>query len=355
MAIVTSLKLRLKLLTALCNHLTISGINPMRANVITKLLAIVLTLIVSNSYADEVRPGVLRTPDSRFENLPEFNFEPHYAEIQGYRVHYIDEGPADGEVVLMLHGEPTWSYLYRKMIPVFVAAGYRAIAPDLIGFGRSDKPTSMDVHSYQFHVDTQTALIEALDLQDITFVGQDWGGLIGLRVVAENTARFARVAIANTGLPSPQDGVVLGEAFLNWKQRNQQMIDAGDIPVGMMVAGSVQNPAVRAAYDAPFPDPSYKAGALIMPQRVPVNTDDPGAAEAAAAWRVFEQWQKPFLTSFSDGDPITRGSETLFQTRVPGAQGQPHTIIEDAGHFLQEQKGEEWAEIIVEYMQANPI
>jgi haloalkane dehalogenase len=180
--------------------------------------------------AEEVRPGVLRTPDSRFENLPDYDFDPNYVEIQGYRVHYIDEGPRDGEVVLMLHGEPTWAYLYRKMIPVFVEAGYRAIAPDLIGFGRSDKPTSMDTHTYQFHVDTQTALVEALDLTDATFIGQDWGGLIGLRVVAENEERFSRVAIANTGLPNPQTDQEPGGAFANWKNMNQRMIDAGDIP-----------------------------------------------------------------------------------------------------------------------------
>lgn len=190
--------------------------------------------------AEEVRPGVLRTPDSRFENLPDYDFDPNYVEIQGYRVHYIDEGPRDGEVVLMLHGEPTWAYLYRKMIPVFVEAGYRAIAPDLIGFGRSDKPTSMDTHTYQFHVDTQTALVEALDLTDATFIGQDWGGLIGLRVVAENEERFSRVAIANTGLPNPQTDQEPGGAFANWKNMNQRMIDAGHPEIRIS-----ENPDIR--------------------------------------------------------------------------------------------------------------
>jgi haloalkane dehalogenase len=258
-------------------------------------------------------------------------------------------------VVLMLHGEPTWAYLYRKMIPVFVEAGYRAIAPDLIGFGRSDKPTSMDTHTYQFHVDTQTALVEALDLTDATFIGQDWGGLIGLRVVAENEERFSRVAIANTGLPNPQTDQEPGGAFANWKNMNQRMIDAGDIPTGTMVAGTAGDPSLKEAYDAPFPDPSYKAGPLIMPQRVPLVRSDAGAAENSAAWEVFRRWEKPFLTSFSDGDPITRGGFIPFQRQIPGAQGQPHTTIKDAGHFLQEQKGEEWAETVVEFMRANPL
>ena len=320
------------------------------------LCAVLLAnLLVNTSWAQEIRPGVLRTPDSRFENLPGYNFEPHYVTIDGYRIHYIDEGPADGEVILMLHGEPSWSYLYRKMIPLFVEAGYRAIAPDLIGFGRSDKPVSMDVHTYQFHVDTQTALVEELGLTDVTFVGQDWGGLIGLRVVAENEERFARVAIANTGLPDPQvEAIPDDSAFMNWKRMNQRMIDLGDIPTGNMIANSVGDPSVRVAYNAPFPDPSYKAGPLIMPQRVPVTRDYPGAAENAAAWEVFKRWEKPFLTSFSDGDPITADWAGRFLEEIPGARNQPHTTIQGAGHFLQEQKGEEWARLIVDFMRANP-
>ena len=321
------------------------------------LSAVLLATVLSSlSWGQEVRPGVLRTPDSRFENLPGYNFEPHYQTIDGYRIHYIDEGPADGEVILMLHGEPTWAYLYRKMIPLFVEAGYRAIAPDLIGFGRSDKPLSMDVHTYQFHVDTQTALVEALELTDVTFVGQDWGGLIGLRVVAENEERFARVAIANTGLPDPRvEAIPDDSAFMNWKRRNLGMIEAGDIPTGQMLANNVRDPSVRVAYDAPFPDPSYKAGPLIMPQRVPVTPEYPGTAENAAAWEVFKRWEKPFLTSFSDGDPITAPWKARFLDEVPGTENQPHSTIEGAGHFLQEQKGEEWARLIVEFIRANPI
>ena len=320
---------------------------------IVLLISLMLTGI---SIADEVRPGVLRTPDSRFENLPGFDFEPHYLDIRGYRVHYLDEGPADGEVILMLHGEPSWSYLYRKMIPVLTAAGYRTIVPDLIGFGRSDKPISMEVHTYLFHVDAMAALVEELELQDATFFGQDWGGAIGLRVVAENEARFARVVIGNTGLPAPTNSEIpAGSAFMQWKAMNQAMIDRGDIPTGTIVAGQVKDPSIKDAYDAPFPDPSYKAGPLIMPQRIPVSIEYPGTVANAAAWEVFRQWEKPFLTAFSDGDPVTAGGYAIFQQSIPGAQGQPHVTIEGAGHFLQEEKGVELAEVIVKFMQDNPL
>ncbi len=319
-------------------------------------IAVAFTLLASSpAHSEEVKPGVLRTPDERFENLPGYDFEPHYVQIGDYRVHYLDEGPADGEIVWMLHGEPTWSYLYRQMVPVLTEAGYRCIVPDLIGFGRSDKPVSMDTHTYKFHVDAMTDFIEKLDLNDVTFFGQDWGGLIGLRVVAENESRFARVVIANTGLPIGTEGMNESAAFMAWKKMNQTMIDQGDMPVGQMVAGSVGDPSIKAAYDAPFPNPSYKAGALIMPQRVPVTPDTPAREAQEAAWEVFRNWQKPFLTAFSDGDPITRGGDQRFQAAVPGAKDQKHTTIEGAGHFLQEQKGPELARVIVEFMEANPL
>lgn len=313
-------------------------------------------MLADVTLADEVRPGVLRTPDSRFENLPGYDFEPHYLDIRGYRVHYLDEGPSDGEVILLLHGEPSWSYLYRKMIPVLTVAGYRTIVPDLIGFGRSDKPMSMDVHTYLFHVDAMAELVEQLNLQDATFFGQDWGGLIGLRVVAENEARFARVVVGNTALPAPTNReVAAGSAFIQWKANNQAMIDRGDIQTGTLIATNVGDPSVKDAYDAPFPDSTYKAGPLIMPQRVPISLEYPGAIANQAAWEVFRQWQKPFLTAFSDEDPITAGGYASFQEYVPGAKGQAHTTIEGAGHFLQEQKGEELAEVIVEFMRDNPV
>lgn len=320
------------------------------------ILSMVTFCIPTLMQAEEVRPGVLRTPDSYFENLPGYDFEPNYLNIRGYRVHYLDEGPADGEVVLLLHGEPTWSYLYRKMIPVLNVAGYRTIVPDLIGFGRSDKPMSMDTHTYLFHVDAMTELVDQLDLTDVTFFGQDWGGLIGLRVVAENEERFARVVVGNTGLSAPTARELPNSgAFMQWKAMNQGMIDRGDIPTGTMVANSVGDPSLQAAYDAPFPDPSYKAGALIMPQRVPVTVEYPGAIANAAAWEVFRQWQKPFLTAFSDSDPITAGGHAVFQREIPGAQGQNHVTIEGAGHFLQEQKGEELARVIADFMRDNPL
>lgn len=316
-------------------------------------------LMCGVAVGDEVRPGVLRTPDERFENLPGFDFEPHYTEIDGYRVHYLDEGPADGEPVLMIHGEPTWSYLYRKMVPVLTKAGYRCIVPDLIGFGRSDKPTSMDVHTYKFHVDAMAALVEELGLQNVTFFGQDWGSLIGLRVVAENEKRFARVVIGNGGLPvgtaAGPEALPEGSAFLQWRRMNQAMIDRGDMPVGTMVSSNVGDPSVAAAYDAPFPEPRYKAGPLIMPQRVPVFVDDPANDANRRAWEVFRRWEKPFLTAFSDGDPITRGGEVILQQSVPGAKGQAHTTIEGAGHFLQEQAGEKLAEVIVKFIVDNPL
>lgn len=315
------------------------------------LFAVLGGFIAVSAAAEEIRPGVLRTPDERFENLPGFDFEAHYKEINGYRIHYLDEGPHDGDVILMIHGEPTWSYLYRKMIPVLTEAGIRCIVPDLIGFGRSDKPVSMDTHTYKFHVDAITELVKELDLQNATFFGQDWGGLIGLRVVAENEARFARVVIANTGLPvGTRPGGGDGSAFMRWRAMNQAMIDRGDMPVGGMVSGSVRDPSVALAYDAPFPEPRYKAGPLIMPQRVPVLAGDPAIEANKAAWAVFRKWQKPFLTAFSDGDPVTGGGDRIFQETVPGAKGQPHTVIKGAGHFLQETHGEELARVIVDFM-----
>jgi haloalkane dehalogenase len=306
---------------------------------------------------------VLRTPDERFENLPDYPFQPNYLEVSDgeggvLRLYYLDEGPTDSELILLIHGEPTWSYLYRKMIPVLTASGYRCLVPDLIGFGRSDKPVSMEVHTYKFHVDAITEWVKVLNLRKATFFGQDWGSLIGLRVVAENEERFTRVVISNGGLPV---GVVDGpealpedHAFMQWKRINQSFIDQGDIPVGTLVSRNVGDPSIAIAYDAPFPAPSFKAGPLIMPQRVPVFADDPANEANRKAWEVFERWEKPFLTAFSDGDPITRGGDRMFLARIPGTTGQPHTTIKDAGHFLQEDKGEELARVIVDFIKRTP-
>jgi len=291
---------------------------------------------------------VLRTPDERFENLPGFDFKPHYLEINGLRVHYLDEGPSAAAAVLLLHGEPSWCYLYRKMVPVLTSAGLRAVAPDLIGFGRSDKPASRDDYTYQLHVDVVAAFVEALDLRDITLVCQDWGGLIGLRVAAEHEERFARIVAANTFLPTGDSPP--GEAFLRWQQFSQEV---AELPVGRIVNGGCVSdlpPEVIAAYEAPFPDERHKAGARAFPALVPTRPDDPASGANRKAWEVLRRWEKPFLTAFSDSDPITRGGDRAFQTLVPGTKGQPHTTIAGAGHFVQEDKGEELAAAVVEFV-----
>lgn len=299
---------------------------------------------------------VLRTPDSCFENLPGYEFEPNYIEIDSragvpLRLHYVDEGPADAQPVLLMHGEPSWSYLYRKMIPLITAAGYRAIAVDLVGFGRSDKPSERDDYTYATHVDWIEQFIHQLDLTGVTLVAQDWGGLVGLRVLTDNVERFARVVVANTALP---DGMHKPpQAFKDWLEFSQNV---PELPVGAIIGGSCLgdiDAAVTAAYDAPFPDESYKAGARIFPALVPFSEDDPGAIANRAAWEVLKGFDKPFLTAFSDSDPVTKGNEVLFQKLVPGAQGQRHTTIEKAGHFLQEEKGEALAAVVCDFIAAN--
>jgi len=291
---------------------------------------------------------IIRTPDERFTDLPGYTFEPRYVEVDGLRIHYIDEGPAEAEPVLMLHGEPSWSYLYRKMIPVVTAAGYRAVAPDLVGFGRSDKPTRREDYTYQRHVDWISGFLVNLDLKRITLVGQDWGGLIGLRLAAEHEERFARIVAANTGLPTGDRS--MGEAFLRWQQYSQTTpeFNAGRIVKGGCV--TELSPEVIAAYNAPFPDDRYKAGARQFPLLVPNTPDDPAAVPNRKAWEVLARWEKPFLTAFSDSDAITRGADRLFQQVIPGTKGQPHTTIVGAGHFLQEDKGEELARVVIEFM-----
>ncbi len=291
---------------------------------------------------------ILRTPEERFSDLPGYSFEPHYVEVDGLRVHYVDEGPRDAEPVLMMHGEPSWSYLYRKMIPVITAAGYRAIAPDLVGFGRSDKPARREDYTYQRQGDGMRGFLEALDLKGITLVGQDWGGLIGVRLAAEHEERFARIVAANTGLPTGD--ITMGEAFLRWQRYSQSVpvFHAGGIVKGGCV--SELSAEVIAAYDAPFPDDSYKAGARQFPLLVPTTPDDPAAVPNRKAWEVLSRWEKPFLTAFSDSDPVTRGADRLFRQVIPGAKDQPHTTIVGAGHFLQEDKGEELAQVVVDFI-----
>lgn len=295
---------------------------------------------------------VLRTPDECFANLPDFPFAPHYVEVDDLRMHYLDEGPADAAVVLLLHGEPSWSYLYRWMIPVLVDAGLRAVAIDLVGFGRSDKPTRREDYTYQAHVDWTWAAIETIGLTGITLVCQDWGGLIGLRLVGEHPDRFARVVAANTTLPTGDQHP--GEAFLAWQRFSQE---TPDFAVGNIVNGGCVStlPAdVIAAYDAPFPDDSYKAGARQFPTLVPTSPDDPAAPANRAAWEGLRRFDKPFLCAFSDSDPITRGADAALRKFIPGAQGQPEVTIAGGGHFLQEDKGRELAAVIVDFINANP-
>ncbi len=296
---------------------------------------------------------ILRTPDERFAALPDYDFAPRYTQVPdgeggSLRVHHIDEGPADGPVVLCMHGEPSWCFLYRKMVPVLVNAGLRVVAPDLVGFGRSDKPAAVEDYTYQRHVDWMTSWLRTLGAAEITLVCQDWGGLIGLRLVAGNPDRFARVVVANTGLPTGD--LDPGDAFKQWLEFSQTV---PELPLsGIIDGGTTSNldDSVRAAYDAPFPDESYKAGARVFPTLVPISPDDPAAAPNRAAWGVLSKWDKPFLTAFSDLDPISHGGDALFQQKIPGCKGQAHTTIEGGGHFLQEDRGEELAKVVADFV-----
>jgi haloalkane dehalogenase len=294
---------------------------------------------------------ILRTPPSRFENLPDYDFAPHHVDVGGLQMHYVDTGPTDAAIVLLLHGEPSWSYLYRHMIPPLQAAGFRVIAPDLIGFGKSDKPGRKADYSYATHVTWMTRFIEALDLRDITLFCQDWGSLIGLRVAAGNEDRFARIALGNGGLPTGDQA--MPRVFRVWQAFARY---SPWFPIGKIIqSGTITRlpDAVVAAYDAPFPSGKYKAGARAFPLLVPTRPDDPASAANRAAWEVFKRWQKPFLTCFSNRDPITRGGEKIWQDTVPGAREQQHVKIRNAGHFLQEDKGPELAEMLIQFMTTN--
>ncbi|TPE61006.1 alpha/beta fold hydrolase [Sandaracinobacter neustonicus] len=296
--------------------------------------------------------AVLRTPDSRFEGLAGFDYQPHYTMVDGgplgpLRIAHVEAGPADGPVMLLMHGEPSWSYLYRKMIPVLVAAGYRCLAPDLVGFGRSDKPTERTDYTYERHVDWMSQWFTAQAVEGVTLFCQDWGGLIGLRLLAAFPDRFARVCAANTFLPTGEGKA--SPAFEAWRNFSQNVpdFDSGWIVNGGTARGIGE--AERAAYNAPYPDDSYKAGARIFPMLVVTEPDMPSAAENRAAWGVLEQFEKPFLTLFGEKDMVTLGTEKILQARIPGAKGQPHRLIENAGHFLQEDAGEEIAQELVRW------
>lgn len=293
-------------------------------------------------------PAYIRTPEERFKGLHGYPFAPHYYQLQELRLHYVDEGPQQAPVVLMMHGEPTWAYLYRRMIPLFVDAGYRALAPDLIGFGRSDKPLKISDYSYQGHVDWMLDWLRGLDLQRITLVCQDWGSLIGLRLAMAEPERFDRIVVANGALPTGDEQFPF--VFKAWRFFARY---SPWFPIDRIVAAGCTAPiggAARQAYRAPFPDRRYEAGARAFPRLVPTHPNDPASAPNREAWQQLEQWQKPFLTLFGNRDPITRAAAPIFQQRVPGAQGQPHDLLRPAGHFIQEDQGALLATRIIDWM-----
>lgn len=311
----------------------------------------------------EVRPNILRTPDECFANLPDFDFEPHYIDITDdrlgpLRMHYLDEGERDAPIVLMLHGNPAWSFLYRHMIGPVVAAGYRVVVPDIIGFGKSDKPARRDDYGFDRFVAWMRAFVEALDLNGVTFVVQDWGGPIGLRVASEMPDRFAAILVTNTLLqniqPAPQGAQGWPyESTLAWIESCRVN---EDLPLDDLIARACYTrpaDAVLDGYAAPYPDASYKKGMLQMTCVIPAFEGAEGLEANRAAWRVLDAWNKPFLTAFSDNDPSTVAWEAVFQHRVPGAKDQPHTRIPEAGHFVQEEKGLALAQVLIDFMRRN--
>jgi haloalkane dehalogenase len=295
---------------------------------------------------------LLRTPPERFASLPDFAYEPHFVDVGGLRMAFVEAGPSTGDVVLCLHGEPTWSFLYRKILPVLAGHGLRAIAPDLIGFGRSDKPSQRSDYTYQRHLDWLRAFVVAQNLQRVTLLCQDWGGLLGLRLVTEMPDRFARVVASNTFLPTGD--IELPRSFFEWRTFSQETphFDIGTIiSRGCCTALSKE---LIAAYDAPFVDDRFKAGARQFPMLVPASPDDVQTVANRNAWQVLAQMTKPFLTAFSDEDPITRGGDVVLQELIPGAKGQPHVTIKGAGHFVQEDKGEELALVVANFVKLHP-
>ena len=298
----------------------------------------------------------LRTPDDQFDNLKDYPFEPNYLTVDdgeggNLRVHYLDEGPATAAPVLLMHGEPTWSYLYRHMIPRFVTRGHRTIAPDLVGFGKSDKPSLRSDYTYQRHVDWMGSVLRQLDLHRITLVCQDWGGLIGLRLLAEMPDRFARVVTANTALPTGDQP--MGAAFESWREFSQQ---SPEFRTGRIVYGGTETKLSEeevAAYDAPFPDETFKEGARQFPMLVPARPDDPASDPNRAAWSVLKTLNMPFLTAFGSEDKVMAGVDAVFQRLIPGAQGQPHVVLPGAGHFLQEDVGDQLADLTCDFIDAT--
>lgn len=294
---------------------------------------------------------LLRTPDARFENLPDYPFQPNYLEVDGIRMHYVDEGPSDGEVVLLLHGEPSWSFLYRHMIPPIAQAGFRVVAPDLIGFGKSDKPAALNDYSYAGHVGWLNTFIEQSNLEGINLFCQDWGSLLGLRSAIDLEPRFSRIVLGNGGLP--EGNQTMPKAFFLWRRFARW---SPIFPIGKIIdqgCTTELSADVIAGYDAPFPGSAYKKGTRAFPRLVPTDPSFPGARENQQAWAAYEKWEKPFLTAFSDKDPITRGGAIPWQERVPGARNQPHTVIRGAGHFLQEDRGPELAQVVIDFIKSS--
>ncbi len=290
----------------------------------------------------------LRTPETRFKRLPNYQFKPNYIDITGLRMHYVDEGPANADPVLMLHGEPTWSYLYRYMIPICAAAGHRVIAPDLIGFGKSDKPVKTSDYSYQSHLDWLLSFLDQLELRNITLVCQDWGSLLGLRLAAENSDRFKAIVVGNGMLPTGEEKVA--KAFKLWRAF---ALNSPWFPIARIVEfGSFKSfsKGERRAYNAPFPSSKYKAGTRAFPALVPTSPDNPATTANKAAWQELKQWTKPFLTTFSNGDPIFKGGDKYLQNNIPGCRNMPHITLK-GGHFLQEDSGTEFAQAINQMLQ----
>ena len=294
---------------------------------------------------------ILRTDEARFAGLPDYPFSAHYLDVEpGLRMHYVDEGPAHADPVVMLHGEPSWSYLYRHMIPLVAEAGHRVLAPDLIGFGKSDKPADVSDYSYDSHMRWLTHWLETLDLTNVTLVCQNWGSLLGLRLPAEHHRRFSRIIVGNGMLPTGDTRVPA--VFRLWKAFASH---SPWFPIGRIVQLGTErslSPAEIAAYEAPFPTPDYKAGARAFPALVPTSPNDPASAANREAWRVLEKWRKPFITCFSSGDPITRGGDRYMQRRIPGAFGQPHITL-NGGHFLQEDSPRQFARVILDALKAE--
>ena len=295
----------------------------------------------------------VRTPPTRFDGLADFQYVAEAVTVDGLQMMYVDEGPRDGPVVLLLHGEPAWSYLYRRMIRPLVAAGYRCIAPDLIGFGRSDKPTDRAAYTYNGHVRWLHTFLDAIELpQDCVLFAQDWGGLLGLRLVAERPGQFSRVAIGNTALPTGESAGPGFDAWLAYSQ-SPDFDDVGALFERAVQARQLSDDEIR-GYAAPFPDRTYMAGAIAFPTLVPITPDHDAVAENLAAWAVLEQWDKPFLTLWCPHDPVLGHLAHTFIDRIPGAAGQPHRSFEPGGHFVQDDRGEDIADALIHWLEQPP-